>query len=402
MQIESEPFEFNEHDRSRGEQVQATKTSGQRVYLDYASHTPAHEDVLAEFCRVERECIGNAMSSHAVGRTARAEVERVTAGIATLVGVRPSEVIFTSGASEANNLAIKGIARAHVHKGRHILATCLEHPSVSATLSFLHEAGFEVELVRVMPSGEVDLGHLKSVLRADTILFCVSAVDSELGVVQPLEEIAETVRRAPNCLLHVDGAQAVGKLPEALKCKVADTFCFTPHKFYGLGGFGVLVKREGLVIEPMIHGGGLSVYRGGTPSPAMAAACFKAMQLAYENIGEWAHAASALRQYVIDSLKTCNQVRVNSPVNGSPYILNLSVQGIKGMEMQAELDSRGVAVSVKSACSVVGSPSRPVLAVSGDKKNALCSWRVSFSHLTTIRELDYFLKVLNEIIGAKQ
>ena len=363
------------------------------INLDYASHTPADERVLAEFCRAERACAGNAFAAHALGRAARAELDRATEGIAALIGVSPSEIIFTSGASEANNLAVKGIARAYAHRGRHILSTCLEHPSVSGALAFLAEAGYEIELLRILPNGKIDIEHLQRAIRDDTILLCVSAVDSELGAIQETDVLAKSVASRPNCRLHVDLAQAVGKIPGLFEnLSQASTMCFSPHKFYGLGGFGVLVKREGVVLEPLIHGGTSGgIYRAGTPSPAQAAACFLALKLALENSEEKLQNAAKMREYVIKMLH--NAAKINSPPDGSPYILNLSIPGIRGTKMQEELNKRGIAVSVKSACSTDAAPSRPVFAVS-DKKNALNSWRVSFSHHTTQEELDEFIRQL--------
>jgi len=343
------------------------------------------EKVLAEFLQVEQDCHGNALSAHGLGRTALETMERATKGIASLIGVSPKEIIYTSGASEANNLAIKGIARAYAHKGKHILSTCLEHPSVSGTLAYLQQLGYEIELLKIQQDGKIDLAHLKNVIRTSTILLCVSAVDSELGAIQNLQDIAQLVKQYPHCYLHVDAAQAVGKIP--IEVNDASTFCFSPHKFYGLCGFGVLVKREGVVLEPLIHGGAGSLYRSGTPSPAMAAACFKALEIALDEQEMRLKTVKSLRKYVLDNIN----LRINSPKDGSPYILNLSAKGLKGANFQAMLDSRGIAVSVKSACSTDKSPSRPVFAVSGDRKNALESWRVSFSHHTTIQELDEFL-----------
>jgi cysteine desulfurase len=360
------------------------------INLDYASHTPIDEAVLAEFCRIERECGGNALSAHGLGREAMAELERATQAMAEWIGVCPEEIIYTSGASEANNLAIKGIARTYAYKGKHILSTCLEHPSVSGTLAFLQDEGFEIELLKILPNGKIDLAHLEEVIRADTILLCVSEVDSELGAIQPINEIEKLLEKYPNCRLHNDATQAMGKIPVYIGN--ASTLCFSPHKFYGLGGFGVLVKRNGVVLEPLIHGGG--GYRSGTPSPAMAGACFKALEIAIKEQEARLEAVSKLRKYVLDGIKGNSGIRVNSPVDGSPYILNLSVKGVKGADFQAMLDKRGIAVSVKSACSTDKSPSRPVFAVSKSKKNALESWRVSFSHLTTTQELDLFLGAL--------
>jgi len=374
------------------------------INLDYASHTPMDERVLAEYCRIERGFAGNVMAANTIGRESRTEMERATNGIANLLGISPQEIIYTSGTSEANNLAIKGIAKAYGHVGRHILSTCLEHPSVSGTLAAL--VGYEIELLRVLPSGAVDLAHLKSAIRADTVLVCVSAVDSELGVLQPLEGIAEIVKAFPNCHLHIDAAQAVGKISINVGAlmKTASTLCFSPHKFYGPNGVGVLAKREGVVLEPIIHGGSsLSIYRGGTPVLSLAVAAYAALEIAVAEMATRLDIVRELRDYVLhaindENLMRCG-IRINTPIeNASPYILNLSAVGITGAEMQAELDRRGICVSVKSACSTDRAPSRAVLAVTGNKKNARESFRVSFCHLTSKHEVKAFISALGDII----
>ncbi|MCL1862143.1 MAG: aminotransferase class V-fold PLP-dependent enzyme [Defluviitaleaceae bacterium] len=360
------------------------------INLDYASHTPASEAVLAEFCRVERECMGNAMSAHSLGRIAYAELSRATEGIAELLNVNPTEIIYTSGASEANNMAIKGIANTSV--GKHILSSCLEHPSISGTLAHLAEKGWEIELLKIQPNGKIDPTHLQAVIRRDTALVCINAVDSELGVIQDIDGLTYHFNgHKPK--LHVDFAQAMGKatLPSSYS-----TLCFSPHKFYGLNGCGVLIKREGVVLEPLIHGGNhQNIYRAGTPSPAQAAACYTASKIAIEGQEKNLKTVRNLREYVMKNLP--DAVKINSPSDGSPYILNLSIDGIRGHEMQARLNERGIAISVKSACSTDNAPSRPVFAVTGEKKRALNSWRVSFSHLTTTRELDALLSEITSI-----
>jgi len=370
------------------------------INFDYASHTQADEAVLAEFCKIERECAGNPLAAHQSGCAARDVMSRATAGISAFFNVAPQDIIFTSGASEANNLAVKGIARAYAHTGRHILSTCLEHPSVSGALAFLGENGYEIELLKIQPNGKIDLTHLQRALRNDTVLLCVSAVDSELGAVQPLAEIAEISAAFPHCHLHVDAAQAIGKVKLQLPLKNVATFCFSPHKFYGLGGFGVLVKREGVVLEPLIHGGSEAnglLYRGGTPSPAMAAACFVALENALANLEKNLQYVTDLRKHLLDGLP--KEMRINSPFDGSPYILNISAPNIKGTAFQSALNERGIAVSVKSACSTGNAPSRPVFAVSGDKKNALNSWRVSLSHHTTTQEVDILISAVKKILS---
>jgi len=222
--------------------------------------------------------------------------------------------------------------------------------------------------------------------------------------------------------LHIDAAQAIGKLP--IEMAGASTMCLSPHKFYGICGSGVLVKREGVVLEPLIHGGAsTSLYRSGTPALGLAAACHKALDLAMTHQAEWLAKVTVLREYLLRGLGIAHDngtnhnakvrksqtkitrpnakttpyplIRINSPAEGSPYILNLSVKGIKGAQFVAELNKYGICVSVKSACSVDSSPSRPVMAISRDRQNALCSWRVSLSHLTDFTELDMFLSAFD-------
>jgi len=365
------------------------------INLDYASHTPANPTVLAEFCRIEQEFPANVMAAHALGQKAMAEMTRITNGIANLLGVSPTEIIFTSGASEANNLAIKGIAKAYAHVGKHILSTCLEHPSVGGSLAALALMGYEIELLKILPNGEIDLGHLKTAIRQDTVLVCISSVDSELGVIQPVAEIKKILENHPHCHLHIDAAQSVGKMNIPLNG--ASTFCFTPHKFYGLCGIGVLVKRANVVLEPLIHGGkSTTIYRSGTPTLALAAAALKALELAFAEMETRLEVVNNLRKSVLTSIQNA-KVRINSPADSSPYILNISVTGIKGVDFQSALNRHGICVSVKSACSTDNAPSRPVMAISRDKKNAIYSWRISFSHLTTVAEIDKFNNAFQEI-----
>ena len=239
------------------------------IYLDYSANTPVDARVLEQFCAVERRCIGNTNSHHQAGSAAKAEIDAATIKIASLLGVQPAEIIYTSGASEANNFALKGLARLSRHAGRHIISTPLEHSSVSGTLTALQEQGYEIDLLDVKQDGTVDLEHLKDLLRPDTICVAVTLVDSELGVVQPVQEIAAILKAYPHCHLHVDATQAVGKIPVSFEG--VDTMSLTAHKFYGLNGIGLVVKRRNLALEPLIHGGeSTTIYRSGTPTVALA------------------------------------------------------------------------------------------------------------------------------------
>ena len=236
------------------------------IYLDYSANTPVDARVLEQFCAVERRCIGNANSHHQAGSAAKAEIDAATIRIASLLGVQPAEIIYTSGASEANNFALKGLARLSRHAGRHIISTPLEHSSVSGTLTALQEQGYEIDLLDVKQDGTVDLEHLKDLLRPDTICVAITLVDSELGVVQPVQEIAAILKAYPHCHLHVDATQAVGKIPVSFEG--VDTMSLTAHKFYGLNGIGLLIGGFMIpffalsVLGKTAGGDGLSVIDG--------------------------------------------------------------------------------------------------------------------------------------------
>ena len=364
------------------------------IYLDYSANTPVDARVLEQFCAVERRCIGNANSHHQAGSAAKAEIDAATIKIASLLGVQPAEIIYTSGASEANNFALKGLARLSRHAGRHIISTPLEHSSVSGTLTALQEQGYEIDLLDVKQDGTVDLEHLKDLLRPDTICVAITLVDSELGVVQPVQEIAAILKAYPHCHLHVDATQAVGKIPVSFEG--VDTMSLTAHKFYGLNGIGLLIKRRNLALEPLIHGGeSITIYRSGTPTVALASSLACALDLAVTDLPERVGHVAKLNAELRAALSTYPLVRINSPEHAIPHVLNLSVRNVKGTVFQRELDAKGVCVSVKSACSSDGLPSRAVFAVSRDRRNALSSWRISLSHLTTEEGIKAFLQAFD-------
>ena len=364
------------------------------IYLDYSANTPVDARVLEQFCAVERRCIGNANSHHQAGSAAKAEIDAATIKIASLLGVQPAEIIYTSGASEANNFALKGLARLSRHTGRHIISTPLEHSSVSGTLTALQEQGYEIDLLDVKQDGTVDLEHLKDLLRPDTICVAITLVDSELGVVQPVQEIAAILKAYPHCHLHVDATQAVGKIPVSFEG--VDTMSLTAHKFYGLNGIGLLIKRRNLALEPLIHGGeSTTIYRSGTPTVALASSLACALDLAVTDLPGRVDHVAKLNAELRTALSTYPLVRINSPEHAIPHVLNLSVRNVKGTVFQRELDAKGVCVSVKSACSSDGLPSRAVFAVSRDRRNALSSWRISLSHLTTEDEIKAFLQAFD-------
>ena len=250
--------------------------------------------------------------------------------------------------------------------------------------------GFEVDLLDVLPDGRVDLAQLKELLREDTVLVSVCAVDSEIGLRQPVAEIAALLKDRPHCLFHVDGTQAVGKIP--LSLDGVDLFSFSPHKFFGVGGVGVLVKKRPVLLETQMHGGiGASPFRSGTPPLALIASAEAALALALERReASFAH-VSALSAALRAGLAAQPCVRVNSTALSVPHILNLSIRGARGEDFQAMLSESGVCVSTKSACCAPRTVSRPVLALTGDRRAALSTLRVSLSGRTTENEIAAFL-----------
>ncbi len=371
------------------------------IYLDYAANTPVKKEVLDSFIDTAREYVANPNSAHEFGRRAKARLQEATAHIAELMRVTPSEVILTSGASEANNLAIKGIARAYRQYGKHIISTGLEHSAVSGALTYLQSQGYEIDLLDIMPDGTIDMSHLKELLRKDTILVTIGYVDSELGVVQPIEEIGRLLKEYPNCYFHTDATQAVGKIPVIVEN--VDLMTFAPHKFFGLNGAGVLIKKEGVILEPLIHGGmSTSLYRSGTPDLPMAVALEKALSLALSKQTEHYDYVVELNNKLRSAVMQIPEVRMNSTEKSTPFIVNLSVKGIKAEPMRQALEQKGILVSAKSACSVPNTPSRAVYAVSRDRKNALSSFRISLSHLVTEEEIEAVVKAIKEIIEDKK
>ena len=265
---------------------------------------------------------------------------------------------------------------------------------MGGSLTALQAQGYEIDLVDIRRDGTLDLEQLQELLRADTILVAVCAVDSELGTVQPIRQIADILKRFPNCRLHVDATQAVGKTD--LIVEGVDTMSIAPHKFYGLNGSGLLIKRNPVILEPLIHGGAsTTIYRSGTPTLGLAVSTEKALELVQAHRSERIAYVRSLNQALRSALLQYPAVRINSPEGAVPHILNLSVQGVKGTVFQRMLGESGVCVSVKSACSTDGTPSKAVYAVSRDRKNALSSWRISLSHLTTQEECRAFLQVFD-------
>ena len=366
------------------------------MYLDYAALTPVSEEALETYCDTVRRYPANPNSAHAAGLEARTLLDDCTQRILNRLGADGCEIVYTSGAGEANNLAIKGVAEQYKKHGRHIVSTYMEHSSVNGALAALQNLGFEISYANTSADGQVDEAHLESLLRDDTILVSVCAADSELGVRQPVERIAAMLKSRPRCFFHVDAAQAVGKTPFVMDG--IDLLTFAPYKFYGLPGCGALVKRPNIILEPLIHGGSSSSpYRSGTPALGLISAAAQALDIAMDNMEAHIEHVQALNAQLRSALSAYPRLVVNSTAHSIPHILNVSLPGINSRRFLNELSSRGVCLSEKSACCAPGTPSRPVYAMTNDRKRALSTLRISLSHLTTDAEITAFLAHFDEV-----
>ena len=365
------------------------------IYLDYSATTPVNDEVIETYSRVCKEFIGNPNSLHKLGVESKKIIDASTEQIAKILGVKSSEIIYTSGASESNNLAIKGVCSKYSNRGKHIITTELEHSSVIAPISYLQQQGFDVDFVKLDENGLVDLNDLKNLLRDDTILVSICAVNSEVGVKQDLKAISDIVRTNPKTIFHSDVTQLIGK--EEIDLSMLDLASISGQKFYGMKGVGILIKREGLVIDPLIHGGkSTTVFRSGTPATPLIVSLAKALRLAYEDFGEKYEKVVGLNRYLIDKLSKLD-VSINSNKYCLPHIVNLSIKNIKPETMQHALEEYDIYISTQTACSK-GEYSKAVYAVTKDKNKATHSIRISLSHLTTYEELDKFIDVFSKLL----
>lgn len=250
------------------------------IYLDYSASTPVNNDVLELFYNTTKKYYANPNSSHKLGRKAKELIDNCTLNIANNLRILPEEIIYTSGASESNNLAIKGICERYKTHGKHILISSLEHNSIVASATIMQERGFEIELIPINKDGFIDIDSLKKMIREDTILVSICSVDSEIGIRQPIEEIGKILKEYPNCFFHTDASQAVGKV--SIDFTNVDLITITPHKFFGMNGFGILIKKKNVSLKPQINGGkSTTVYRSGTPELANIVACVKLLILLF-------------------------------------------------------------------------------------------------------------------------
>ena len=364
------------------------------IYLDYSATTPVNEEVLKVFNKVCLEYPGNSNSLHSLGIKSKELEDYATEKIAKLLKVKPSEIIYTSGSSESNNTAIKGVCNKYKNRGNNIITTNLEHSSVIAPLNYLTKEGFIVDYVKIKDNGLVDIENLKELLTDETILVSISIVDSEIGLRQNIDEIGKLLKEYPKCIFHVDCTQGIGKIN--IDFTNIDLASISAHKFYGLKGIGLLIKKENIVIEPLIHGGkSTTIYRSGTPPLPLIVSLMKALELIIPNIDKNYEYITKLNNIIKDKLSTYELVHINSTENSIPHILNFSLLKIKPETFIHALEEYNIFISTKSACSKSNTISSSVYALTKNEELSYQTLRISLSYLTTLEEVNKFLEVFD-------
>ena len=379
------------------------------IYFDNSATTRISEEALAEYVRVSREIYGNPSSRHRLGFLAEEAMTRARAAIMTSLGVKDGTLIFTSGGTEGNNLALFGRAHAKTrYRGGRIVTTLGEHSSISHSLAALENEGFEVVTLST-PRGEIDLNELARSLTPKTFLVSVMAVNNETGAVYPLKRIADVVHRlAPEALFHVDATQSYMKIPFTVKSIGADLITIRSHKIEGPKGVGALwmseaVKRQKGLAPLLIGGGQEDGLRSGTENVPGICAFGEAARVYFSAFAERYESVKALRERLIAGLSTLGDaVTVNLPAEAAPHILSLTVHGMKSETVLNDLSGKGIYVSSGSACSSHDAKlSSALLAFGKTADEADSTIRVSLSHLNTAAEADIFVTALAETIATR-
>lgn len=365
------------------------------IYLDNSATTMVDDRVLETFNKVCKNYPGNSNSLHSLGIKSKELEEYATEKISNLLGVKPSEIIYTSGASESNNTVLKGVASKYKNRGNHIITTPLEHSSVLETCKYLESKGFIIDYVKIKDNGLIDIEDLERLLTDNTILVSVAYVDSELGIRQDIDTISKIVKKHPKCYFHVDATQAIGKIkvdPTSI-----DFINMSAHKIFGLKGIGLLIKKDNIVIDNLIHGGkSTTIYRSGTPALPLICSLMKALELVIPNIDKNYEYVSSLSRKIKDNLKKYDNIHINSTENSIPYIINFSVIGVKPETFIHTMEEEDIYLSTKSACST-SDISLSVDSIYHNREISMSSIRISLSYKNTEEEIDKFIKAFDKI-----
>ena len=372
-------------------------------YLDNSATTKAFDEVIEAVKSEMSEYYGNPSSMHIKGFEAEKRIKETTKIIASTLKCDESEIIYTSGGTEADNMALIGIARAYKRSGKHIITSSIEHAAILQSAEFLKEEGYEITYLSTDSKGVVNLEELENAIREDTILVSVMGVNNEIGTVEPIEKISEIIKKKnPNTLFHVDAVQAYGKIKLIPKKMGIDLLSVSGHKIHGPKGIGFLYVSYKIKIKPIIFGGGQQKnMRSGTENVCGIMGLGAAVKKIFDNFDEDTARMRELREYMINGLKECDGVMINGAdlENSAPHIVSASVKGVRAEVLLHSLEEKGIYISSGSACaSNKPAVSATLKAIGVDKDLLDSTVRFSFSVMTTKDEIDYALLNFKETI----
>ncbi len=373
-----------------------------KIYFDYAATTPLDPRVLKSMTPYFNKKFGNTMSLHSFGQEANEAVENARKMIANFIGTRNGKIIFTGSATESNNLAIKGIAFANRHKGKHIIISPIEHDCVLESATWLQNQGFAVTKLKVDKNGFIDLKQLEKSIRPDTLLVSIIHGSNEIGTVQDIAAIGHICRNK-GVYFHTDASQSFGKIPIDVETMKIDLLTASSHKIYGPKGAGLLFIRKGILIEPILHGGGHeSNLRSSTLNVPAIVGFAKAVEICQkEMVGENKRLTNLRNKLIKGILKNIKGTYLNGhPKKRLANNINISFPQVEGESLVLQLDLAGIACSTGSACSSrTLEPSYVLLALGLPPQGAHGSLRISLGRWTKEEDVDYLLKVLPEIVN---
>lgn len=371
------------------------------IYMDHSATSPVDREVFKAMEPYFMDSFGNASTLYSLGRDARKAMESSRKQVASLIGADASEIIFTSGGTESDNIAIKGVAYKLKTKGNHIITSNIEHPAVYETCKYLEKNGFEVTYLPVREDGIVNVSDLEDAITDKTILITIMHANNEIGTIQPVAEIGE-IARQNKIYFHTDAVQSVGKIQVNVEDLKADLLSISAHKLYGPKGIGALYIGKGVRLEPLIHGGGHEKgIRPGTENIAGIVGLGKACEIAEEKLEETAHYVTSIRDELIKRVLTeINESYLNGhPTKRLPNNINFRFTGIEGESLVLHLDAKGIAASTGSACSSKKlEPSHVLMALGLKEVQAHGSLRLSLGKENKIEDVDYVVESIKNAV----
>ncbi|MFZ2304110.1 MAG: cysteine desulfurase family protein [Streptococcus suis] len=376
------------------------------IYFDNAATTQTHPEVIKTYTEVATKIWGNPSSLHNLGTQATRILEASRRQIAELLGKESKEIFFTSGGTEGDNWVIKGVAFEKAHLGKHIIVSAIEHPAVKESALWLKTQGFEVDLAPVNTQGFVDVSALETLIRPDTTLVSVMAVNNEIGAIQPIQEISQLLADKPTISFHVDAVQAIGKVPtEQYLTDRVDFASFSGHKFHSVRGVGFVYIKAGKKIAPLLTGGGQeSDKRSTTENVAGIAATAKALRLTLDKAADSQKQLAAMKQILVDELSKYQDVTVFSGIeNFVPSILTFGIKNIRGEVIVHAFEDHQIYISTSSACSSkAGKPAGTLIAMGVPQKLAQTAVRVSLDGDNDMGQIEQFLTIFKQIYHNTQ